>query len=161
MRIYLLRHGIAEDAGPRTPDSQRQLTDKGRHRLAAVLKIARRAEVQPGLVLSSPLIRAVQTAEMAREILETEAPVQLTPALVPEASPQEVWQELRGLRTFDEILLAGHEPLLSQLTSWLLGAPALQVHMGKAALVSIEMDNFRGDPRGILNWMLTPRLADA
>jgi phosphohistidine phosphatase len=159
MRIYLLRHGIAEDAGPQTPDATRELTDKGRAKLASVLHLARRAEVQPDLVLSSPLVRALQTAEMAREILGVESPVQQTSVLVPEGSPQAVWEELRGLRNLDGVLLAGHEPLLSHLTAWLLGATALQVHMTKAALVSIEMGSFRGEPHGVLNWMATPKLA--
>jgi phosphohistidine phosphatase len=158
MRIYLLRHGIAEDAGPRTPDAKRELTDKGKAKLGAVLLLARRAEVQPELVLSSPLVRAVQTAEMAREFLRVESPVQQTQALVPEGTPLGVWEELRGLRNLAEVLLAGHEPLLSQLTSWLLGSPALQVHMTKAALVCIEMNSFRGEPNGVLNWMITPKL---
>ena len=159
MQIYLLRHGIAEDAGPRMPDAKRELTDKGRTRLAALLHLARRASVRPELVLSSPLVRAIQTAEMAREILAVESPVQQTPLLVPESSPRKVWEELCALRNLDDVLLTGHEPLLGELTAFLLGAPALQVHMTKAALVCIGMETFRGDPHGILNWMLTPKLA--
>jgi phosphohistidine phosphatase len=160
MRIYILRHGIAEDASPRTPDFQRELTEEGRRKLTGVLRLARRAGVQPELVISSPLVRAVQTGEMAREVLKVEAPVQETQTLVPEGSPRNVWEELRGLRNLEAVLLAGHEPLLSTLTAWLLGAPELQVHMGKAALVSIEMDQFRGDPHGVLRWMVTPKLAE-
>jgi phosphohistidine phosphatase len=159
MRIYLLRHGIAEDAGPRTPDFKRELTSEGRKKLSAILHLARRAGVQPELVISSPLIRAQQTAAMAREALQVEAPVQETRALAPEASPQQVWEELRGLRNLDSVLLAGHEPLLSSLTAWLLGAPGLQVHMAKAAMVAIDLDQFRGEPHGTLRWMLTPKLA--
>jgi phosphohistidine phosphatase len=160
MRIYILRHGIAEDAAPRKPDAKRELTEKGRTKLESVLKLARRAEVRPELVLSSPLVRALQTAEMAREVLGVESPVQETPLLVPEESPRRVWEELRGLRNLDQVLLAGHEPLLSHLTAWLLAAPGLQVHMTKAALVSIEIESFQGEPHGMLNWMITPKLGE-
>jgi phosphohistidine phosphatase len=160
MRIYLLRHGIAEDAGPRTPDAKRELTDKGREKLGGVLRIARGAGVQPELVLSSPLVRAVQTAEMARKILEVESPVHQTPVLSPEGTPQKVWEELRGFRHLEDMLLAGHEPLLGELTGFLLGAPSLQVHMTKSALVCIEMESFRGEARGVLNWMITPKLVE-
>ena len=160
MRIYLLRHGIAEDAGPKLPDAKRELTDEGRKKLQNVLRAAARARVRPELVLSSPLVRAIQTAEMVREILDVESPVQLTPLLVPEGHPHKVWEELRGLRNFGEILLAGHQPMLGELTAYLLGSPDLQVHMTKAALLSIEIENTRGEPRGILNWMLTPKIAD-
>ena len=159
MQIYILRHGIAEDAGPRTSDFKRELTDEGRKKLAAVLRLAKRAKVQPELIISSPLVRAVQTAEMAREILGVESPVQQTQVLVPEGSPPKVWSELRGLRNLDAVLLAGHEPLLSELTAWLLGSPTLRVHMTKAALVCVETDHFGPDPHGTLRWMLTPRLA--
>jgi phosphohistidine phosphatase len=160
MRVYLLRHGIAEDAGPKTPDAKRELTEKGRGKLAGVLKLARRAEIHPELILSSPLARAVQTAEMAREILGVESPVEQTQVLVPDGSPQKVWEELRGLRNLEEVLLAGHEPLLSCLASWLLGVPELQVHMTKAALVCIDLEHPRGEPHGILNWMITPKLSE-
>jgi len=160
MRIYLLRHGIAEDAGPGTPDAKRELTDKGRSKLASVLQLARRADIQLELVLSSPLVRAVQSAEVARKILGVEAPVQQTQALIPEGSPQEVWEELRGLRNLEGVLLSGHEPLMSHLTAWLLDAPTLQVHMTKAALVCIEMQSFRSGPQGVLNWMITPKLGE-
>jgi phosphohistidine phosphatase len=160
MRIYLLRHGIAEEASSRTPDFKRELTDEGRKKLAGVLRLARRAGVQPELVMSSPLVRAIQTGEMAREVLQVEAAVHETRTLVPEGSPRVVWEELRGLRNLEAVLLAGHEPLLSTLTAWLLGAPELHVHMAKAAMVSIEMDQFRGEPHGSLRWMITPKLAD-
>lgn len=160
MRIYILRHGIAEEATPRTPDFKRPLTGEGRKKLAAVLRMAKGAGVQPELVMSSPLVRAVETAGMAREILQVEAPVHETRTLVPEGSPRIVWEELRGLRNLESVLLAGHEPLLSSLVAWLLGAPDMQIHMGKAAMVSIEMELLRGDPHGILRWMVTPKLAE-
>jgi phosphohistidine phosphatase len=160
MRIYLLRHGIAEEAGPRTPDSKRELTEAGRKKLAAVLKLARNAGVQPELVLSSPLVRAVQTGEIAREILKVEAPLQQTESLVPEARPQEVWEELRALRKLEAVLLAGHEPQMSSLAAYLLGTPSLQVQMPKGALVAIDMENFRSEPQGVLHWMITAKLAD-
>ena len=160
MRIYILRHGIAEEGSARTPDFKRELTGEGRKKLSGVLRLARRAGVQPELVISSPLVRAVQTAEMAREVLQVEAAVNETRALVPGGSPRNVWEELRGLRNLEAVLLAGHEPLLSALTAWLLGAPELHVHMVKAAMVSIEMDQFGGEPHGILRWMVTPKLAE-
>jgi phosphohistidine phosphatase len=160
MRIYILRHGIAEEASAHTPDFKRELTDEGRRKLGGVLRLARRAGVQPELVLSSPLVRAVQTAGMAREVLQVDAAIHETRTLVPEGSPRNVWEELRGMRNLEAVLLAGHEPLLSILTAYLLGSPELQVQMAKAAMVCIEMDQFRGEPHGTLRWMVTPKLAD-
>jgi phosphohistidine phosphatase SixA len=56
------------------------------------------------------------------------------------------------------LLLAGHEPLLGMTVGYLLGVPALQVDLKKAALVRIDQESFGGAPRGVLKWMLTPRL---
>jgi phosphohistidine phosphatase len=160
MMIYLLRHGIAENAGPKTPDADRELTGEGRKKLESVLKVAKRAGAKPDLAISSPLVRAVQTAEIARQMLGVEPPVQKIDALAPHGSPEEVWHEVSGLRNLEEVLLAGHEPSMSHLAAWILGAPSLQVDMKKAALVSIEIGQFRGQPHGILKWMLTPKLAE-
>ena len=161
MLIYILRHGIAEEAAPRGSDADRRLTENGRDKLEAVLKTARRAGVRPELILSSPLVRAVETAEMGRKILEVESPVHITPLLTPEGIPQNVWDEIRGFRKLDSVLLAGHEPLLSHLTAWLLGAPSLQIHMTKAALVAVDLDTFGNHARGVLKWMITPKIIDA
>src|SRR2546423_7282150 len=159
MEIYVLRHGIAEDAAKGQSDADRALTDEGRKKLTAVMERAAKAEVEPSQILTSPLKRAVQTAEIAAKVLGHTAPLVRIEALVPDSSPQKVWNEIRERRAESALLLAGHEPLLSHLVSYLLSAPAMQVDLKKAALVRIDMDNFRGDPHGALKWMLVPKLA--
>ncbi len=160
MQIYLLRHGIAEDAPPGRPDSERALTSEGREKLRHVLKRARSANVSPSLILSSPYVRAVETAAVAVEVLGYSGKVVRTQALVPEASPGDVWEEIRARTGERAILLAGHEPLMSSLAAFLLTSPALQVDMKKAALVRIDCDGFGRGPRGVLKWMLTPAVSD-
>lgn len=159
MQIYLLRHAIAEDAPPGHPDSERALTAEGRERLRRVLKRARSAEVAPSVILSSPYRRAVETASMAAEALEYPGRIVETRALVPEATPPVAWEEIRARHGEDAILLASHEPLMSSLAAFLLGSPALQVDMKKAALVRIDCDHFGREPHGVLKWMITPALA--
>ena len=156
MEIYLLRHAIAEDAAPGHPDAERALTSEGRDKLRRVLKRARQAEVSPSLILSSPYLRAVQTAQIAAQALGYEGRLVHSAALVPDASPHHLWDEIRARRTESAILLASHEPLMSSSAAFLLGCPALQVDMKKAALLRIDCDRFGGDPRGVLKWMLTP-----
>src|SRR4051812_44732560 len=114
MKIYILRHGAAEDGGPGSSDSERALTDDGREALQGVLLRARNAEVSPSLILASPYVRAVQTAEVAAEILPAHEKVVFTKTLPPDGRPAEVWEEIRSRRNEPQILLAGHEPLLSQ-----------------------------------------------
>ena len=157
MRIYVLRHGIAEEATPGGTDAERALTQEGKRRLRCVLERARRAGVHPDAILTSPLKRAVETAEMASAVLGHKGDLVRTNALVPSSSPDRVWKEIRA-RKAETILLAGHEPLLSLFVAYLLGFPALQVRMKKAALVSIEVENDAPQPHGVLLWMLIPKL---
>ncbi|HXB74400.1 MAG TPA: histidine phosphatase family protein [Candidatus Acidoferrales bacterium] len=159
MQIYLLRHGIAEESRPGGSDSDRALTSEGREKLRRVLKQARRAGAVPSLILSSPYRRALETADVAVEVLGYGGKVVRARALVPEASPFDAWGEIRARRDEPAILLASHEPLMSALAAFLLDSPALQVDMKKAALMRVDCDGFGPEARGVLKWMLTPALA--
>ncbi|HLK66219.1 MAG TPA: phosphohistidine phosphatase SixA [Bryobacteraceae bacterium] len=161
MQIYLLRHGIAHDANPGQPDSERALTDEGREKLRRVLKRARLAGATPEVILSSPYRRAVETADVAAEVLGYEGKVMRTRALVPEASPFDAWDEIRSRKGEKSILLASHEPLMSSMVAFLLESPAMQVDMKKAALVRVDCERLGPEPRGVLKWMITPSLASA
>lgn len=161
MQIYILRHGIAEDKGAKQSDSDRALTGEGKKKLAAVLSVAAKAGVAPAVILTSPYKRARQTAEMAADALGYSEPPIETESLVPHGSPQAVWNEVRDRRAEESVLLAGHEPLLSQVVAYFLGTPALQFEFRKGAMVCLTVDSFRGEPHGVLQWILTPRLANA
>jgi phosphohistidine phosphatase len=159
MEIYILRHGIAEDPQAGQPDSERPLTADGRKKLRNVLRAAASAGVAPALILSSPYKRALQTAQMAVEILDYRGEVLRTRALEPSAAPKGVWDEVRDHKDEPRILLVGHEPLFSRLTAYLLGSPNLQVDFKKGAMVCIELERFPAEPHGVLRWMLTSKLA--
>jgi len=121
-----------------------------------VLGRARAADVVPSLILSSPYRRAMETADVAVEVLGYQGKVVKTRALVPEASPFDTWEEIRKRPDESAILLASHEPLMSTLAAFLLASPALSVDMKKAALVRIDCDRLGPEPKGVLKWMLTP-----
>src|ERR1035437_1052652 len=156
MQIYLLRHGIAEDAKPGHPDAERPLTAEGREKLRRVLKRARTADLDPSLILSSPYRRAIEPAAVAAEVLAYKGEIVRTPALVPEASPFDAWEEIRTRKNERSILLSSHEPLMSSLAAVLLDSPALHVEMKKADLGRIDADRFGPKAAGVLKWMLTP-----
>jgi phosphohistidine phosphatase len=159
MELYLFRHGIAEDALPGRSDSSRALTDAGRERSAAVAKMARDAGVVPSLITSSPYLRAVETAEVAaKEFGYAGELVRLT-SLVPHGTPEGVWSDVRELRDEAAVLLAGHEPLMGHLAAYLLNAPNLAIDMKKSAMVRIDLATSGASPRGILRWMIIPKLA--
>ncbi len=159
MEIYLLRHGIAEEGGAGMKDSDRALTEEGREKLRKVMKRAKAAGVEPSLILSSPYLRAMQTAKVAAEALGYEGEVVATESLIPNASPHDVWEEIRSRRGESAILLSSHEPLMSSTLAQLLASPALRVHMKKGALARVDCDSFGPQPRGVLKWLLTPSTA--
>ncbi|HWB85455.1 MAG TPA: histidine phosphatase family protein [Bryobacteraceae bacterium] len=159
MEIYLLRHGAAENVAPGRLDSERALTAEGCVKLERVLERARAANVRPGVILSSPYRRALQTAEAAAAVLGYAGAVVRTAALLPESSPEDLWEEIRSRSGETSILLAGHEPLMSAAVSFLLSSPTLLVNMRKAAMVRVDCEHFGLEPLGVLQWMLTPGVA--
>lgn len=74
------------------------------------------------------------------------------------ASPGEAWSEIRAHKDAPSVLLASHEPLTGLLIGFLLGAPSLNVDVKKGSLTRIDVDSFGAQPRGVLKWMLTPKL---
>ena len=159
MEIYFLRHGIAEDHASSGRDADRRLTEEGRQKLRRVLERAHSAGVSPSLILSSPLKRAIETAEIAARELGYEGKIVRVDCLQPDAGPPAVWDEIRTRRKEPAILLCGHEPLFSATVAFLLGATHAMVDFRKGALVRIDVSAFGGEPRGVLQWMLTAKLA--
>ena len=158
MQIFLLRHGIAEDTAA-GGDPERQLTAEGRQKVKEVIKTAARAGVSPDLCLSSPYRRAIETARIAAEVLKYKGPLLETSVLTPSSDVRSVWEEIRVHRDAASLLLVGHDPLFSRLAGYLLGVPELNVDFKKGALLAIDIPSFGAQPRGILRWMLTARLA--
>jgi len=159
MHIYLLRHGIAQDARPGQADSARALTPEGYKRLREILKRARVASVAPSLIVTSPYVRARQTAEVAAEILGYAEELSPSPRLTPMAAPVDTWAEVRALRGETSVLLVGHEPHMSSFMGFLLRTPELRVDFKKGAMVRIDMPDLGVQPRGVLKWMMAPKLA--
>lgn len=157
MKICILRHAEAEPGSATVAEGERKLTPKGKHDLRAVLKQAREAGVQPEVLLSSPWTRAMETATAAREAFECKHLIE-TKALLPGVAPTHIWGEIRSLRRVEEIMVVGHEPHLSRFAAFLLEAP-VAIDLKKAGLIRIEVQDKEGPPRGVLKWMLTPRLA--
>jgi phosphohistidine phosphatase len=158
LELYLLRHGIAEDRAPSGRDADRRLTDEGKKKLHRVMERAARAGIGPSLILSSPLKRAVETAEIAADVLHYKGEIGQTEALTPDSSPRAVWTEIRRHREAASILMAGHEPLFSQTVAYFLGSAYAMVEFKKGALVRIDFGSLGAEPKGVLQWMLTARV---
>jgi phosphohistidine phosphatase len=159
MELYLLRHGIAEDRSASGRDADRALTEEGRNKLHRVLKRAAAAGVSPSLIISSPYKRALETAEIAAAELKYKGEILKAGTVLPDSSPPSLWSEIREHRNETSLLVAGHEPLFSATVAFLLGSTNAMVDFRKAALVRIDIHNFGAQPQGVLQWMLTPKLA--
>lgn len=161
MQLYILRHGIAEDAALGQSDASRELTGEGRRKTRRVTARARQAGVRPDAVLTSPYPRAAATAQVAREELQlADAPIE-TERLTPYANVFELWEEIRGYAWANELMVVGHNPLLSDLAAWLTGARGGAVPLKKSALAALDIPYLSSSPRGTLIWLLTPKSAGA
>jgi len=159
VELYILRHGIAEEGIAGQPDSERALTSEGRKKLRSILRSAAAAGVSPSLIVTSPYRRAVQTAQLAAEVLGYGGELLRTKALVPGSTPQAVWEEVRIYRDAGQVLLSGHEPLLSATTGFLLGTPSLEIEFKKGSMARVDIVRFGPAPHGVLKWLLAPKVA--
>lgn len=159
MTIYVFRHGVAEDSGPDGSDASRRLTAKGVAKLRGVLERAREAGVSPQYILTSPYTRALETAKLAKEILGFEEDLIETDVLVPYRGAVEVWEEILLYRDAGELMVVGHNPLLSDFVRMLTGAGGRGVGIKKGAIARVEVPSLSGPPRGALTWLLTARRA--
>jgi phosphohistidine phosphatase len=159
MRLYLLRHGIAEASARSGRDADRVLTPEGREKVRNVIRRAREGGMWPTVILSSPFARALETAQISAKVLGHEDDILTSDAFVPDASPEAAWDEIRTHKTQPEVLLASHQPLCGALTAFLLDSPTLSVDFRKSALLCIDLEGTGAKPRGVLQWMLTSKLA--
>jgi phosphohistidine phosphatase len=157
MELFLLRHGIAKDAEPGQSDEERKLTSTGKEKLKEVLRLAAQCGVRPTLILSSPLVRAMQTAEIAAKELGYKGTIVQSDMLIPEADPRLTWEDIRLYKGEQQLLLSSHNPLCASLCPYLLGAPGLSVDFKKGGIMRIDFDALSQQPRGILKWYLTPK----
>lgn len=158
MELYILRHGIAAEKGdPKYPkDEDRPLTEEGQKK---TLKVARRMkELGLGfdLILSSPLARARQTAEIAASVLGCKNKLKFTTHLAPEGNKKTLLREIGRRRS---VLLVGHEPYLSELIStFLSGTAGLRIELKKAGLCKLAVNRLRYGRCATLEWLATPKL---
>src|SRR5262245_39880728 len=120
MELYFLRHGIAADVGPEgTGDAGRPLTAEGIAKLKEAARGLRRLGVRPDVLLSSPLVRARQTAEIVRHALGLDS--RLVDALAPGCDIMRLRELLGEYRDTKSAMVVGHEPDFSTMIGDLTG----------------------------------------
>lgn len=151
MKLHIFRHGIAIDrddpASP--PEEDRFLTPKGVAHTQAAAQGLRALGIKPDLILTSPLLRAKQTAEIACEALGYPVKkLRQTGALKSEAKPAELFDELSALKA-DEVMCVGHAPNVDNVIAFAIGSRSPVTELKKAGLATIEIESF-SPPRGTI-----------
>jgi phosphohistidine phosphatase len=156
MRLYLLRHAEAEVEA--ASDRARRLTPKGKDQAERVGKFCREQGIEPAMILSSPVTRALQTAKAVAG--------QLPGAELAEVSwaacgmdPWTAMEELSAFAKLPTVMLVGHQPDLGALASVLLGMDNVQaLHVRKALLMAIDAPHGIGERRGVLQFFVPVKL---
>ena len=150
MRLFLLRHGKADWPNWDKPDDERPLTDQGKDEVAAVAKLLARLEIAP-VIVTSPLPRASQTAEIAGKHLEQK--VRVDALLSPGFGTTKLAKLLKDF-SGHTLLVVGHEPDFTQIIFDLTGG---RTKLPKAAVALIELDS--ASMKGELRWLVPPKFA--
>ena len=157
MLLIVVRHGEAEPKSSQKADEERGLTDEGSRKLRINLSIAREfAGLKVDLILSSALVRARQSAEIAKEVFGT-TKVEVDPSLGPQATPYELYQDLSKYSQFECVLLVSHQPFLSSLLASLLNWDDRYFSFQTGALAIIQIGELTTDPKGVLLALLPSR----
>ena len=156
--VYLVRHGIAEMASEDHPDDEvRVLTDNGRKKAARAFRGLREIDCKPDLIVSSMLVRSIETADIIADVLKVNIPIERGAFLNPESSPADTLKFLRSTQALN-ILMVGHMPGISILASVMLtGADGVDIIFRKAAVCCITFPSKVEKGAGHLEWLLQPR----
>jgi phosphohistidine phosphatase len=161
MNLFIMRHGIAVDLGAPgiAHDAERPLTPEGQSKLGQIIKAVHGMELSFEAIISSPYVRARQTAELIACSFKKSTKVELREALAPDGTSALVIETLRRLKPAPEnLLLVGHEPNLSHLVSVLVGSKGGScVVFKKGGLCKLCVHSLRPRPDASIEWLLTPK----
>ena len=155
MRVTLIRHGIAESGGSGVPDAKRALTPEGREKSRYAALGLKQLGVSFDRVLSSPLVRARETADIVVAVCDSRLEVEIEDFLTPDGYPEESIRWLNRERP-ESVAFVGHMPHVAALASALLSDDYFEIDFKKAAACCIA---FYGNPaagKGCLEYFLPP-----
>lgn len=159
MNLYILRHGLAGERSGRYPDDRkRPLTAEGEKEMFQVAKGMREMKLGFDLILSSPFVRARQTAEIIADVFKSKN-LRVSDNLASEADPHNLITELNeDYPLLKNILLVGHKPYLSNLISQLsAGNGRLSLNLKKGGLCKLTVGKLRFGRCAKMKWLITPR----
>jgi phosphohistidine phosphatase len=159
MNLFFLRHGKAYARSVKwRPDSKRPLSTEGEKKMFENARGIERLDLSFDLILTSPYLRALRSAQILAEVLKSKNLVE-THGLAAEATPKDIIDEINGKYPgAGQIVLVGHEPFMTHLISILLGGHEnLAIDLKKGGLCKLSITTLRLGPCACLNWLMTPR----
>ena len=160
MQLYIVRHGIAIDReDPKCPaEAERYLTEEGVEKTKGVAKGVAALGVTGDLLITSPYVRAVQTAEIFADALDyARQKIRRNEMLLPGSEPTLVFRELAREKQASTVFLFGHAPHLDDVIAAALGSKKHLTSLKKAGVALIELKRI-SPPMGVLAWLATPKM---
>jgi phosphohistidine phosphatase len=157
MDLYVIRHAEAVPLGEGgvIEDAARPLTAAGEEQVKTLAAAFERKNIRPGVVVSSPLLRARQTAEgLARQLGSPAPEVRMCEDLAPGGKRRRLNRFLKDLGA-ESVALVGHQPDLGEFTAWLIGSKKGEIDLEKAGVACIKCKTGPGRLRGSLLWLVT------
>jgi phosphohistidine phosphatase len=161
MNLYIVRHAIAVQRGTAgyEDDSQRPLTDKGRKKMEKIAQALQQLEVELNLILTSPYVRARDTAKILASEFSLKDKIALTDNLIPPGDFDHLIDEINEKYSVSNLALVGHEPMLSGFVSFLTtGNTDTKLTLKKGGVCLLSADDLRQERRATLQWLLTPAI---
>lgn len=159
MELYLIRHALAQPLGHKNDfaDEKRILTSQGRDRMREVARGLRKLGVKPEVIMTSPLARAHETAEIVADALGVDRQMLLiTTNLAPGCLFDELFTEIKEKRV-ESIALVGHEPDLGELAGRIISGEDLSLPLRKGGACRIDVTETVPSFKGTLVWLITPK----
>lgn len=156
--LYLIRHGVAEERGDAWPDdNKRPLTEDGMSRMKKSVRGLARLGVTIDVILTSPLVRTKQTAEIVAGGIDPRPSLVSVDSLAPAGSHAAVIADLEKHSRKKHIALVGHEPGIGELAARLTGSRHA-IEFKKGAVCRIDVEELPPNGPGDLRWLLTPKI---
>ncbi len=163
IQLYLMRHAEAVSVGEQgvMRDADRMLTAKGRQQARDAGRLLSQLGIVPHAAASSPLARAVETAETVLAELKAAPAITRLSGLQPECTPEEMWHALGPVvAQSSSVLVIGHLNSLAVFAAWLIGAATPDaIHFRKASIAALTCTPHAKRPHATLEWHLSPALA--
>ena len=175
MKMYLIRHSdaVEQDTPGYEDDSLRPLTEKGCNKTKKIASALKELGVKPDLIVSSPCVRAKQTAEILAKALKYKQELAFSDMLAPMGNADNIIGEINEKYHVDELILVGHEPCFSKLIGTLIAGnkvppapgvkkhqkpPNLAINLKKGGVCCLSTDDLRTERKAVLEWFLTPKI---